>query len=390
MHPQTDTLKLMAPVDKALIEQIHASGKKIVLAMTGGGSGAISSLLQVPGASAVVVEAIVPYAAGALEDWLGGPVDQFCSERTARGMAMAAFQRARRLSNSDPSVLRGIGATASLASNRPKRGAHRIHVAWQSADTTAVATCEFEKGKRSRADEEHIAAQLILRLVAEACAVAAPAPSLNDADFGVRRTERASKPLTELLLGERTSVHLPGETAKGTALPPAKILFPGAFNPLHAGHARMADIASRKLAAAVTFELSIINVDKPPLDFVEIADRVKQLRGRDVLLTRAPAFVEKAQLAPGCVFVVGVDTIERIGQPRYYGNDAAQRDAAIAKIARQGCRFLVFGRAVGEKFITLADVEISCALRDLCDEVPQEEFREDVSSTDLRSRTPSS
>ena len=66
----------------------------MVIAVTGGGSGAISSLLEVPGASASVLEAIVPYAATALADWLGGTPDHYCSERTARAMAMAAFERA--------------------------------------------------------------------------------------------------------------------------------------------------------------------------------------------------------------------------------------------------------------------------------------------------------
>src|SRR5688572_14269934 len=102
---------------QSLVEQIHASGRPFVLAITGGGSGAIAALLQVPGASASVLEAIVPYSARAMLDWLGGPVDQYCSEKTARAMAMRAFERARELSDADPHTLIGIGATASLASN---------------------------------------------------------------------------------------------------------------------------------------------------------------------------------------------------------------------------------------------------------------------------------
>jgi nicotinamide mononucleotide (NMN) deamidase PncC len=135
---------------QTLIEQIHASGRQFVMAVTGGGSGAISGLLEVPGASASVLEAIVPYAASAMADWLGGTPDHYCSERTARAMAMAAFERARKLSDADPHTLRGIGATASLASNRPKRGPHRIHVAWQSADTTVVVSHTFSGEERVR------------------------------------------------------------------------------------------------------------------------------------------------------------------------------------------------------------------------------------------------
>lgn len=103
-----------------------------------------------------------------------------------------------------------------------------------------------------------------------------------------------------------------------------------------------------------------------------------------MLLTRAATFVEKARLAPGCTFVVGVDTLERIGDPRYYDCDAARRDEAIEQIAAQGCRFLVFGRSVGDRFQTSADAKVPAALRALCDDVPESDFRVDVSSTELR------
>jgi hypothetical protein len=134
----------------------------------------------------------------------------------------------------------------------------------------------------------------------------------------------------------------------------------------------------------VTFELSITNVDKAPLDFIELAERLEQLTGRRVLLTRAPTFAEKAEVAPGCVFVIGMDTLVRIADPRYYCDDAAQRDDAIAAIADQGCRFLVFGRSLDGPFVRLSDIDLPPALRELCKEVPESQFRADVSSTDLR------
>jgi hypothetical protein len=103
-----------------------------------------------------------------------------------------------------------------------------------------------------------------------------------------------------------------------------------------------------------------------------------------VLLTRAATFVEKADIAPGCTFVVGADTLIRIGDPVYYGGDATKRDAAIHAIANSACRFLVFGRVLNGKFESLSEVKLPPALRELCDEVPESVFREDVSSTELR------
>jgi nicotinamide mononucleotide (NMN) deamidase PncC len=375
-----------------LIEQIHASGKQFVLALTGGGSGAISQLLEVPGASASVLEAIVPYASSSLADWLGGKPDQFCSERTARAMAMAAFERARMLSNADPFALRGIGATASLASNRPKRGPHRIHIAWQSAETTVVSSFQFPS-EGTRAEEEPRAAQLILEAVAEASGwlgssaseppgalatggspSARPQPPGNPHE---RREQHAPAEWSELLLGRRTFVSSTDRTS---------LMFPGSFNPIHAAHQRMAEVAGKRNGCPVTFELSITNVDKPPLDFIEIADRLAQFRDQPVLLSRAPTFVEKARIAPGCVFVVGIDTLMRIGEPAYYTGNSEKRDAAIRAIKEAGCRFLVFGRVIAGGFQTLSNSNVPQAMRELCDEVPESEFREDICSTELRGK----
>jgi hypothetical protein len=362
------------------VEHIHVSGRQFVLALTGGGSGAIAAMLQVPGASASVLEAVVPYSACAMQEWLGGPVEQYCSEATARVMAMRAFERARELSDADPHTLRGIGATASLATNRPKRGAHRIHIAWQSATATAVASCVFKDPNQTRAAEEAVATQFALYAVAEACDLPVPPVEETIPIDVVHHKQVAPPEWTDLLLGNRASV----DVADGAEQTAPRILFPGAFNPPHWGHAEMAEIAARRLGEPVTFELSITNVDKPPLDFMAIANRLTALKDQHVLLTRAPTFVEKSRLAPGCVFVVGADTLERIADPVYYGGSSSQRDDAIAEIADRGCRFLVFARSVEGLVTPLAKLNIPRELRAICDEVPASEFSADVSSTQLR------
>jgi hypothetical protein len=84
-------------------------------------------------------------------------------------------------------------------------------------------------------------------------------------------------------------------------------------------------------------------------------------------------------------FVVGIDTLIRIGD-RYYGDSLSRRDAAIGEIAALGCRFLVFGRRIDDVFRTLDDVAVPASLRALCIAVPETQFRQDVSSTTLRSQ----
>ena len=126
-------------------------------------------------------------------------------------------------------------------------------------------------------------------------------------------------------------------------------------------------------------------MDKPPLDFLEIDDRTRQFSAdQNVWLSRAPNFTEKAKLFPGATFVVGADTIERIGQVRYYGGQPAALEAAIEQIAAKGCRFLVFARALEGRSSTLAELQLPDSLARLCEAVPESTFRVDVSSTQLR------
>ncbi len=256
-----------------------------------------------------------------------------------------------------------------------QNAAHRIHVAWQSADTTVVVSHTFS-GEGTRAEEESLGREIILSVIAEACGVRLPAPSAALEHSVDRREQHASSELTDLLLGKRLFVSSMNEIP---------IIFPGSFNPLHAAHRQMAEIAERRCGLPVTFEISVTNVEKPPLDFVEIADRLAQFPDRHVLLTRLPTFVEKAKISPGSTFIVGIDTMVRIADPRYYSGDSAQRDAAIESIAKQSCcGFLVFGRLVGGQFRTLSEIDLPPALREICEEVPASAFREDVSSSELR------
>lgn len=408
-----------------LIRAIHASGRRFTLAATGGGASAIGWLLSVPGGSRSVLEAIVPYSNSALHDYLRATPEQACSSRTARAMAMVAYERASRLavaesgenaaheaSGSSAHAVFGIGCTASLASDRPKRGEHRVHAALQSGDRTIAVSLTLAKDLRDRATEERITSELLLKLIAQACAVDSHLPGgLVDADRVERLEKVAPLAWRELLSGRLGAARWNGESADRSPMP--RLVFPGAFHPLHDGHRHMAQWASDHLGLPAAFELSIENVDKPPLDFLEIETRGRQFEPRrdaassdgsapggdsispdttaspganPLWLTRAPTFVEKSDLFPDATFVVGADTILRIADPRYYGGSVANRDAALLALRDNGARFLVFGRLLSDsrEFRTLDQLALPPALLALCSAVPANEFREDVSSTELR------
>jgi hypothetical protein len=84
------------------------------------------------------------------------------------------------------------------------------------------------------------------------------------------------------------------------------------------------------------------------------------------------------------VFVVGVDTAERIVAARYYGGDPVRMREALTEIENLGCRFLVAGRKVGDAWRTLASVPVPAGFEGLFEAIPKDRFRQDVSSTAIR------
>ncbi|HVA47707.1 MAG TPA: CinA family protein [Pirellulales bacterium] len=379
---------MSASWNKGFIEALHASPGRLVLVVTGGGSQAISALLEVPGASRTVLEAAVPYADEALVRWLGATPEQFCSEETARLMAMSAYRRALDDAGAEAgSALAGIACTASLASDQPKHGPHRIHLALQTSALTLSHSLTLAKGRRSRFEEETVAAALALNLVAEfkGREPRLEAGLLAEESLLVQRCD-APPEWQQLLSGERQRV--PANRGARPRSPGRRLIFSGAYHPRHDGHREMARLAAARVGLPVEHELSIVNVDKPPIDFIEMQKRAAQFGDDEPLwLTRAATFVEKAVLFPAATFVVGVDTLARIAQAKYYGGTSV-RDAVLAAFAASGVRFLVFGRHYDGSFRSLAALELPPVLAQLCDEVPAAEYCMDVSSTGLR-RDPS-
>lgn len=343
-----------------LITAIHQAPRSGVFTVTGGGSGLLSSLLGVGGASATVLEANVPYSPRSLRDWLGSEPAQACSDETARSMALRAFMRAVELGGDF-----GFAVTGSLATTRPKRGALRAHLAFQDALSTRTWRLDFEGGDRREQERT---------LTAVAIEALGHALGVGDAPRVPGTHAQGDDALAELMLGRRTRV---GDVFEA--------VLPGAFNPIHDGHRRMRADAEQRLGRRVGYELSIANVDKPPLDYQELNMRLKQFDAGEVVLTNAPTFIDKARTLGGVVFVVGTDTMRRVAEPRYYGGTAV-RDAAIKELAGLGCRFLVYGRLDAGVFSELSDLTLPPPLAAISSGVPESEFRNDLSSTALRER----
>jgi hypothetical protein len=368
------------------IEQIHASAHKLVLEFAGAGSLALYQLHSVAGSSRTIIEATDRYASTSLADLLGELPGQFVSRETAAAMAGRAYRRAMRLAEPGTLCL-GVACTAAIATDRVRRGEDRCWIAVRDSAGVSSYGLVMLKGARDRLGEEQLVSQLLLRAIAEACGIGAAVPlATRDGEQVETARESAGDPLAQLLDGAARMVLVAPDGTATADQPVQGALLSGSFNPLHAGHERLAEAAAATLGMPATFELPILNADKAALGYAEIERRLAQFRWRyPVVLSRAALFVDKAALFPGCVFVLGYDTAARLVDPRYYGGEAG-RDAALASIRAQGCRFLVAGRVQDGVFHTLDEIAIPAGARDLFIGLPERAFRVDLSSSAIRAQ----
>ncbi len=377
----------MDPSLRQWIAALHQAPYRWVLALTGGATGAVAQLLSVPGGSRSILEVVVPYHEQALADFLGYRPEQYCSAHASQEMARRALERARWLAPGQ--AVLGLGCTASLVTDRPKRGDHRFHVTVHTATGSTTYSLTLQKGARDREAEEAVLDAVVLQVMAEAVGMQGSRQlALLPGETLQCEASGTSDALALLLRGERTTLGIDVDGRQSEQAPPPRVVVPGAFNPIHEGHWQLAATASRLCGCPAVFELSVTNVDKPPLALEEVHQRLSQFAWRaGVWVTRAPTFADKATLFPGATFVVGADTAARIVLPRYYGDSGARLVEALEHIHRQGCRFLVAGREDPTgKFIGCDDLALPPAFRDLFTGIPRKEFDVPVSSTQLRQR----
>lgn len=371
---------------KHLVQAIHDAPEHIVLVAAGAGTEALSNLLGVAGATRTLLEALVPYSKAAFDEFLGQPPAKYVTERTARLLAGRAFTRARWLDAATNPVI-GLACTATIVTDRPKRGEHRAYIATWQPDRLVEYGVHLNKGYRDRAGEENLVSRVILNALAEAMDLAQRLPyMLSDEDRVTVTTHRFGEAAQQIHDGELDHF---GVTADGRIrrkhINPQAILS-GSFNPLHDGHLELLQVSAQLLGHPVAFEISAQNVDKPPITPDIVVDRIAQFAGRwPVYVTNAPTYLEKARLFPNTVFVIGFDTAERVLHPRYYQNSTTRLYEALDEIRDLGCAFLVAGRQDEDGvFRDLNELNILSRYVNLFHPIPAEAFRKDISSSELR------
>lgn len=372
-----------------LVQLFHDTPGRIVYVTAGAGSKALSWLQSVAGASRTLLEGLVPYQEPSFNDFLGFKPDQYVSPETAGLLAGTAFQRAVFLGDRMPEGERrpvmGLICTATIATDRPKRGEHRAHITYWHHTKIARHSIYLDKGARGRQEEEKVVSRMVLNALSAAYGLEKRlSVPLLDGDLLEKGETNIEENAACLLSGQVPYFIL---QANGTLNDkPLKGMLSGSFNPLHEGHQKLAKAAEDILGEQVGFELAVVNADKPNLPLPEVLNRLAQFAGKDTILaSSAPTFVEKARLYPGTTFIVGYDTAERVLQTRFYNDSEQERQTALETIRRQGCRFLVAGRADrAGYFRAAASLAIPPSFTDLFQPIPAELFRQDISSTEIR------
>ena len=126
-----------------------------------------------------MLEVVVPYHDRSLIDFLGRMPEQFCSASASQALAVRACERARQLAPGQAVV--GLGCTASLATDRLKRGEHRFHVAVHTHGRTTTHSLTLTKGARDREGEEAVLDAVLLNAGAALAVYDAPALTPTEA-----------------------------------------------------------------------------------------------------------------------------------------------------------------------------------------------------------------
>mmetsp|Transcript_15742 Transcript_15742/g.21981 ORF Transcript_15742/g.21981 Transcript_15742/m.21981 type:complete len:387 (-) Transcript_15742:124-1284(-) len=180
-----------------------------------------------------------------------------------------------------------------------------------------------------------------------------------------------------------------------------RVILPGSFNPLHIGHVRMLQSSVAKiyrgakermplnlsLTPGGAFELTVPNPDKGNIHVDELLDRALQFAGRmDLYSSSCALFDEKSVLLPGTIWVVGIDTAQRMLMPRFYNDDPKGPERLLSEVSKNQGSFLVAGRGLGGHWTEgIEDLDIPSKYQSSefqC--LEEEEFRLDISSTQLR------
>jgi hypothetical protein len=224
-----------------LISTLHASGRKAALAITGAAVGRSASCFVSRGLWLLIERRSLRRNGACGVSRLCAGTGVRLRHRNRDG-ANRSGTRSR--AGAGGRRLVGLGATAALVSDRPRKGEHRFHIAFANSAGIAHCTCVMAKGRRDRAAEETCFARD--RPVAQpAHWIATPSPhSLLDADEHYAETVvapgAAVDTIDQLLAGELDRVTVQPDGQVMLSAPQPLCAVPRFVQPDARGHVLLA------------------------------------------------------------------------------------------------------------------------------------------------------
>ena len=192
-----------------------------------------------------------------------------------------------------------------------------------------------------------------------------------------------SKEYTQILEGHKKFNILENGRLIAEEFISKSLILSGSFNPLHNGHIKLLEVSKNMTKLEPFFEISISNVDKRNISLEDLNSRISQFYNiGKILITNSATFEDKSNLFKKSIFVIGYDTAVRILDNKYYEKDMKE---SLSNIKKNECSFLVTGRKINGKYKFLNDLEIE-DYKDLFSIIPEENFRLDISSTEIRDK----
>jgi hypothetical protein len=417
----------------SLVERIHKSSMRCSIITTGAGGSAIGALMGVAGCSRTLLDAQVPYHASMSRMLLDQFPRAIVSEKVGLALAQAAFHRGVKILEEEGAAnldnIIGLGATAAIATDRSRNGADVAYIScWARRGVTSYRLL-LDKD-HDRVAQEQLVSNVMLVALADGAQIAIgdldihlpPMFDFSDKPIAATASEAATnaaygacmnriftpctvEPFESLVSGAvdcvvvnrhgcprlKLAPHMPDDVDPDAA---NYLLYPGSFNPLHWGHTELARVASavvkqrRDKPVMLTYEVAVSRVGKKDLSADDLRAQAKQfeLGGHRIAFTTAKLFVEKARMFPHHGLIVGIDTVVRVLDPQFYGNDREVMMAAMRTVREHNCYFVVGGRLRAGEWVDLASVDIPEEIRDMFVPIPQSLFRVDISSTEIRER----
>lgn len=364
-----------------LITILHSQSRPTVITFAGAGSQALWWLHGVAGSSRTIVEAIDCYSPASMQSHIGYMPARFVSQQTAIDMAKSAYIRAVDLGYTNQPI--GLSCTATIATDRIKKGEHGCWVAVCDGQFIHSYGLILHKGLRNRVGEEALISEVMIRALARHVDVTTSIDlDLADGEQLDQYHDIYDDVLSQLLVGQHSIIEYTHASYQARSISNATILS-GSFNPLHDGHRALLHTAMSVTGKPGYFELSVINVDKPTIPYSVVRQRAVQFNTPALLLSRAPRFIDKAQFMPGSTFVLGYDTAIRLLDRKYYVN--GNIDDMFRQFANTGCSFLVAGRRMEGQPFQLFDIEsVPHQWRHLFETLDEATFRYDISSSQIR------